>query len=71
MWKYYFNCNGPVIIEAGNINEARQLCTQEYGCDPCEYLGCDPSGLCDASTSWKPDDNFLLKANARKATKKD
>ena len=25
MWKYYFNCNGPVVIEAGNINEARAI----------------------------------------------
>lgn len=66
MWKYYFNCDGPVVIEAGNINEAKQLCEEEYGCSPCEYLGCAPPGLCDGETSgFEPSVEFLQKAKAR------
>lgn len=64
MWKYYFNCDGPVVIEAGNLNEAHELCTQFYGCSPCEFLGCDPPG-CAGDTGWRPDATFLAQAEAR------
>lgn len=49
MFNYYFSCggscNGPVLVSAGNFNEAKLLAEEECGCDGCcQYLGCDGAG---------------------------
>ena len=71
MWKYNFNfnCNGPLIIEAGNLNEAKQFAEILFGCGGgcCEYLGCDPSPLCSGGRKWKPSRDFIRQAADRTA----
>jgi hypothetical protein len=68
MWKYYFNCNGPVVIEAGNLGEAQALCSADYGCNPCQFLGCDPPGCAGnvAGLHFRPDVEWLRVAEQRK-----
>ena len=42
MYKYYFycggTCNGPVMVEDENVNNAKRLANQACGCDDCCVL---------------------------------
>ncbi|TPN48559.1 hypothetical protein [Mesorhizobium sp. B1-1-7] len=50
MSSYFFSCNGicngPVRVEATNVNYAKSYAEAECGGE-CIYLGCEPRGLCD------------------------
>ncbi len=78
MYRYYFSCggscNGPVIVEAGNINEAKLLAELDCDCSNCcQFLGCDGAGcagatvLTESQKQWRPDDDFVRKARLVKA----
>jgi len=79
MFNYYYacggSCNGPVMVSAGNINEARLLAQEECDCDGCcQYLGCDGVGcagnatLTEAQKAFVPSAEFLK--SARRVTRR-
>jgi hypothetical protein len=63
MFNYYYacggSCNGPVMVSAGNINEARLLAQEECDRDGCcQYLGCDGVGCAGNATLTEAQKSF-------------
>jgi hypothetical protein len=65
------SCNGPVIVSAGNINEARLLAQEECDCDGCcQYLGCGGVGCAGNATLTEAQKSFVPSAELLKAARR-
>jgi hypothetical protein len=61
----------PVIVSAGNINEARLLAQEECDCDGCcQYLGCGGVGCASNATLTEAQKSFVSSAELLKAARR-